>query len=222
MDVFLDAFRRRGALQLTLGIWLLLSLPAVIYVHLPSKYLIASAPATALLIARSASEHSRLARYVIGLTVVIGVMLGIAILRADTAFANVSRLAAGKLIAPQVKAGRKVWYVGHWGFQWYAEKAGAFCYNDTPPYPKIGDLIAYHSNQSNPFNRSDLERFTPLSRFEDRRPGGRLMSKNVGAGFYSNDFGYLPWAWSYDVLDSVGLWLVYPRQGAPYSFLGVY
>jgi hypothetical protein len=25
---------------------------------------------------------------------------------------------------------------------------------------------------------------------------GRVMDKDAGAGFFSNSFGYLPWAWS--------------------------
>lgn len=184
----------------------------MIYVHVPSKYLIVSAPAAALLLARTASTSPRPAQYALGLSVLTGLLLGIAILRADAAVAEVSRVAAQKLVAPQIKSGRTVWYLGHWGFQWYAEKAGARCLNAKPPYPLIGDLIAYHANRSNPLNRQYLEDFILLDRIEDRRPGGRVMSKKAGAGFYSNDWGYLPWAWSDDVNDAVELWLVYPRQ----------
>ena len=212
VDVLLDAFRRRDSVQLALGIWLLLSLPAILYVHLPSKYLVPSAPAAAILLARAASERSRHAIYLLGLSLLTGVLLGAAILRADATFSEVSRVAAQKLIAPQVEAGRNVWYVGVWGFKWYAEKAGARCYSNIPPYPAIGDLLVFHSNRSNPFSRGNLEGFTLLAKVDDREPGGRIMSKNAGAGFYSNDWGYLPWAWSDDVNDAVELWLITPRQ----------
>ena len=38
------------------------------------------------------------------------------------------------------------------------------------------------------------------------------MSKDAGAGFYSNSWGYLPWAWNDDVNDAVELWLLYPQK----------
>ncbi len=214
IDVLLDAFQRRDTIQLTLGIWLFLSLPAVVYIHFPSKYLIASAPASALLLSRTASENPRLARYVLISTVAIGALLGVAILRADESFAEIGRLAGQKLVAPSVKAGRNVWYVGHWGFQWYAEKAGARCYNDSSPYPAVGDLLAYHPISSYSFNRRELNKMTFLTKIEDRERGGRVMSVSAGAGFYSNDWGYLPWAYSDGINDSVELWLIYPASSS--------
>lgn len=212
IDVFIDAFERSDGIQVTLGFWLLLPLPAIIYIHLPSKYLIASAPAAVILLARTASGQIHVARYILGLTLVTGTLLGIAILRADNSFSNVSRVAAQKLIVPQVQAGRKVWYIGHWGFQWYAEKAGARCYNEIPPYPISGDLIAYNSNPFNEFNRKDLEKYSLLAQVADRRPGGRVMSQKDSAGFYSNYWGYLPWAWGNGVIDTVELWQVSHQQ----------
>ncbi len=208
IDVLLDAIQRRDALQVTLGLWLLLSLPIVIYVHFPSKFLVASAPAAAILMSRAALKKPRGALYVLLSAVVIGALLSTAILRADETFAEVGRTAAAKLIVPYIKAERTVWYVGHWGFQWYAEKAGARCYSEMPPYPNVGDLLVYHPISSYAFNRRELDKSTFLTKIDDHRPGGRLMNAAAGAGFYSNDWGYLPWAYSDGMNDSVELRLV--------------
>ena len=74
----------------------------------------------------------------VGLVAVLGVVLGVALLRADAALAGAGRRAGPTLIAPRVAAGERVWFVGHWGFQWYAERAGARIVTTTPPYPAPG------------------------------------------------------------------------------------
>jgi hypothetical protein len=41
---------------------------------------------------------------------------------------------------------------------------------------------------------------------EDAAPGGRIMSRELGAGFYSNYFGLLPWVWGDGPSDRLELW----------------
>ena len=45
-----------------------------------------------------------------------------------------------------------------------------------------------------------------VASFAEDRPGGRIMSRRDGAGFYSNAWGLLPWVWSDDLLDRYTLW----------------
>jgi 4-amino-4-deoxy-L-arabinose transferase-like glycosyltransferase len=211
-DILADAWKQRDHLQLALGLWLLTSLAPAPYVHLPSKYLLMAAPAAALLVAREMSKHgAAFARLTLTVTCVAGLTLGIAILRADAAFAGVGRRAAAELIAPEVNAGRRVWFAGHWGFQWYAEKAGGRILTVTPPYPARGDLVAVSMQCFPGFKIIDMarERFRrarPIRRIEDATPGGRLMYAEAGVGFYSNLWGYLPWVWSSEPIEAVELW----------------
>ncbi|MEX2204985.1 MAG: hypothetical protein WEF50_02020 [Myxococcota bacterium] len=65
------------------------------------------------------------AQALLGATRVAGVVLGLLLIRADAAFAELGRRAAAELIEPNVRAGWTVWFDGHWGCQWYAERAGA-------------------------------------------------------------------------------------------------
>ena len=210
VDVLVDGFRRRDWMQFTLGLWLFLPLPTTIYLHLPSKFLLASAPAAAILLARAMAERPKVGIAVMVVTVALGISLGVGILRADSAFSGFGRTAASTLISPAVATGHRVWYVGHWGFQWYAEKAGARYFTITPPYPAIGDLVVSSLNSEPSLEVEEMDALTRLRRIEDRRPGGRVMSREAGAGFYSNTWGYLPWAWGDDIIDAFDLWVVKP------------
>jgi len=205
-DVLEDGWRRRDAIQLALGLWLLIPLPLAIYAHLPSKYLLASAPAVAILVGRAlAARDAALSRALLALTAAAGIALGIAILRADAAFAGLGRRAAAELIAPNVKAGSQVWYAGHWGFQWYAERAGARCLTPSLPHPAQGDL-AVSSARSFGHAIGLFSEREHLASLEEKGPGGRIMSMELGAGFYSNYWGILPWVWGDDLLDRFDLW----------------
>ncbi len=219
-DILTDALKRRDGPQFALGSWLLVALVIAPYAHLPAKYLLASAPAAAILVAREISTHDGLIqRVALGVTCTLGVALGIAILQADATFAGLGRRAAAELIAPHVAAGQRVWFAGHWGFQWYAERAGARPVTLTPPYPEKGDLFVWSLNSSAGREIDELlmlyQHRSFLARIEDHEPGGRLLDPRCGAGFFSNPWGYLPWAWGDGVLDDFELWRIdqQPWQG---------
>jgi hypothetical protein len=133
--------------------------------------------------------------------------LAVLILRADARFADLGRRAAAELIPTSGASAATVWFDGHWGFQWYAEKAGARPLTVEPPHPRSGDLIVSSALTGLGF----LDNF-PQRRFlgsvTDTRPGGRVMNRDARAGFYTNDFGYLPWAWSTEPIDRYELWSI--------------
>lgn len=214
-DILLDGWTRRDAVQLSLGVWLLVALAAVPYGHVPSKYLLASAPAAALLVARAmAARGGAVARIVLGLTLVLGIGLGTAILRADAAFAGLGRRAVADLVAPTVAAGHRVWFTPHWGFQWYAERAGGKIVTLLPPHPIPGDFLVTSDKTEQAVRVQRLltsryrGRARHIARVEDTQPGGRLMDHGLGVGFFSNTWGYLPWVWSNEVLDGFDLWRI--------------
>ena len=207
-DALVDAARRRDGVQFTLGLWLLLALPASIYVHLPAKYLLASAPAAAILVARALAANPTLGRPVLVATTLASALLGVAILRADTAFAGLGREAARTLIAPEVARGRRVWYVGHWGFQWYAEEAGARFFPIDPPYPGQGDLVVSCLNCEPHIEPDQMEALVLVRRVRHAEPGGRIADKSSNAGFFSNSWGYLPWAWGEGLLGGFDVYRV--------------
>jgi hypothetical protein len=125
----------------------------------------------------------------------LSAVLGVAILRANAAFADLGRTVARTVIAPEVAKGISVWYVGQWGFQWYAEEAGARFFPLEPPFPGDGDLVVACLECEPHLEVREMEALVLEREFRYQEPGGRTMNKPSGAGFFSNSWGYLPWAW---------------------------
>lgn len=211
-----DALREARALRrvedLALWCWLLIGLVALPYVQLPAKYLVASAPAAAILVARAAGRaRGMFPRVALGLTLVVGASLGLAIIRADAALSGMSKWAVEKLIEPRVAAGEKVWFVGHWGFQWYAENAGARPVSLSTQFPSAGDTVVVSAGSSPSEKvlkrlRRDFPDAVPLDRLTDTTRGGRVMNVRRKVGFFSNGHGALPWTWSRAPLDEFTVW----------------
>jgi 4-amino-4-deoxy-L-arabinose transferase-like glycosyltransferase len=210
-DMCVDAWRRRDLARFILVGWALISLPIVIYVHMSAKYFVPSAPAIALLVALAAREVSdRSVRPIMVASAAVGLVFGLLIVSADARYADLGRRAAAELIAPRVAQGQQVWFAGHWGFQWYAERAGARVITRQPPQPRPGDAIVSGTN----LHGMRLVRLFPnrqrVTSIVERRPGGRVMSS--GAGFWSNAWGFLPWTWGQDVVEQFDLWQL-PTEG---------
>jgi hypothetical protein len=211
IDVLVEGWRRRDRVQVALGAWLLLGLPVVVYVNMAPKYLVPSAPAAALLLARmlTAPAPSRRMCPLLAVIGACGLLLGVLIACADAAFAGLGRRAAAELIAPAVAQGRTVWFVGHWGYQWYALHAGGRPLTRTPPVPAVGDLVVASARTHGGDMIKLVEHRRAVATLVEDAPGGRIMA--AGAGFFSNHWGDLPWTWSREELDRFTVWQVEPE-----------
>lgn len=201
-DMAIDARTRRDHLQGILWLWMLVPMATGIYIHFAFKYLLAAAPGAALLIARRLPGTTRSAWMIAGAgPAALGTIFAVLLIRADAALAETGRHAAAKFIAPAVAAGQRVRFLGHWGFQWYAEKAGASFVTERP-LPQSGELIV-ESAVSLPKAREPVPDYVELL---DREAipyvGIHLMDHADDAGFYSNIWGFLPCGWSDRPLDS--------------------
>ena len=194
---------------LALASALLLPLPLVIYVHLPAKYLLTSIPAGAMLVTahwRAVSNRSHVRRAVAILCLGIYFSLGTLVIRGDEAFAQLGRRAAAELIAPLVKQGHRVWFAGHWGFQWYAMRAGGQPLTlDAGPAPRdyvVGGSWQYDGGPvAEKFPNKVL-----IDRLHDTVFWGHVMKADLGAGFYSNWWGLLPWAYGRRPVEEFTRW----------------
>jgi hypothetical protein len=135
-------------------------------------------------------------------------LLGVAVLSADAAFAGLGRDAARTLIAPEVARGRRVYFAGSWGFQWYAAEAGAVFFPLEPPFPRNGDLVVACRNCEPHILPDEMRALVPVRRVVHSEPGGRVMDPGSGAGFFSNRWGYLPWSWGTGIHDAFDVYVV--------------
>jgi hypothetical protein len=53
-----------------------------------------------------------------------------------------------------------------------------------------------------------MEALVPVRRVASAEPGGRVMDRPSGAGFFSNTWGYLPWSWGRDAQDGFDVYVV--------------
>jgi len=212
-DILLDALKRRDRVQLALWLWLLIAFPVVLYIQLPSKYLLPSAPAAAIMIVRL---HGRLLEtrrestsWLIPSFAAWGTVLSLLILLGVRDLANIQRRAVEDLVVPHILAGDRVWFTGNWGFQWYAEAVHSTPATVPPPWPQPGDIVIV--------SWIDLSHFAVewtgarevlQSVSYTNAPPGRIMDLAAGAGFFSNGFGYLPWAWGRGDASRFEVWRV--------------
>ncbi len=122
----------------------------------------------------------------------LGLALALVATWADYDWSGHVRRAATELATKYEALGKKVFFQGHWGFQYYMEVAGATCQdvNHVVDTPNSVTIIAFNSSNAYPgvLNGWQLEEFK-----EERSGGGvYLNDATSGAGFYSHLVGLLP------------------------------
>jgi len=206
IDIFLWAFQSQQQRRIFCAVCLLIPLAALIYVHLPVKYLTVCAPAAALLIG-DILPGARWRTAAVASIAACGVIFGSMVLHADANFAEMGREAAARLIAPHVAAGQRVWLASQWGFQWYALKAGARLLQPKD-VPVTGDYLVKGGLEGWDETMKRLPPAEIAETYTVGGPGGRTMSWKGNAGLYSNafSFGLLMWAWGTGEWNHYELW----------------
>jgi len=207
-DVLLEARAKQDSAQFALGCWLLAALPICLYNNMAIKYLAASAPAAAILLARALlRDGGRAKRLVFAAAVAYGAVFSLMILTADRDFAEMGRAAGREIVAPRVAKGEKVWFYGAWGFHWYAQKQGA---QELMPeaQPRPGDTLVIGAAEGGRYVLSRVPRRTLLERRTVAHTGGRTMDLAAHAGLYSRWWGPLPWGWGSGEVNVYEVWRV--------------
>jgi 4-amino-4-deoxy-L-arabinose transferase-like glycosyltransferase len=139
-------------------------------------------------------------------TISLGLILGIS----DWTFANTYRVQANRIarsLKPQSHG--TIWSVGHWGWQWYANKAGMKQYDFNDSRLEKGDflIIAYstHRQKINPTHWKYLKKIDEIKVDATLTTFLRTMSRQ---GFYYFNGYSLPWTISTRPLRKFGIFLV--------------
>lgn len=123
------------------------------------------------------------------------VLLSLLVSLADYQLANSARAAATTI---KDKFGnspaRTIWFQGHWGFQYYAQANGFRAFDSMHSQTRPGDLIVLPANNTNlkPIPPDSVERVATIEM--PVLPWIATMNRGDGAGFYTNIFGPLPFA----------------------------
>jgi len=120
--------------------------------------------------------------------------LALAVAWADARLADSARTAAVEICTRHENTPGKVWFQGHWGFQYYMEAHGAVPLNSSQPDVRVGDWLVNPNNNTN-VGTIHPGYFRSVGRVE--QTAGRWLStmhSEVGAGFYADVFGPMPFA----------------------------
>lgn len=116
-------------------------------------------------------------------------LLTLLVLWGDAGQANAWREAARRL--PLTARG---FVVGHWGFQHYAEQRGYRALaprEELQPHDRVAEARGVHGQ---PISRAHAALLAEADSLRVASPELRLMDRAVGAGFYSDAWGLLPFA----------------------------
>lgn len=121
-----------------------------------------------------------------------GALISLAVAWADYSLADCQRTAAHLFHSKLTGYPHNVWFEGHWGFQYYMEKKGMKALDFQNSGLKQGDVLIIPANNTNVKSpRKDIFHFADSLRVMPF-PWLGTMQKPLGAGFYSDVWGPLP------------------------------
>lgn len=130
---------------------------------------------------------------IVSASLIAGAIVSLSVAWADFSLANCQRTAAG-LFRSQLKGyPHTVWFQGHWGFQYYMEHHGMKPIDFQKTTFQQGDILIVPMNNTN-IKIPKKNIFHYVQTLEVRPfPWLGTMQKPIGAGFYSDIWGPLPY-----------------------------
>ena len=118
-------------------------------------------------------------------------LVALAVAWADFQHANTARTAAVELGRRYAGRAERVWFHGSWGFHYYMEAAGVRRFDVSRTQLRPGDIVILASHVE---AIGDSAGVTPLDEISIPRPGWIAAWAPIGAGFHSEGWGPLPFA----------------------------
>ena len=179
--------------------------------YVNARVLLPLAPALVILVLRNLnidSVHQR--RWMLGTTCVALGAATLYLAAADYRLAHNGRRAAQEAL--DAAGGTNVWFTGHWGFQYYMEQGGAAAVDFETWAWEGGDLLVMpkFNGQSLSFPEVLIQRYE--IRAYPVLQGVTTLNREVGAGFYADSIGPLPYIIGPAVAEQYGLVWLKPRN----------
>jgi 4-amino-4-deoxy-L-arabinose transferase-like glycosyltransferase len=196
MLAFENWVKERDAASWLLCAWVLgvLLFAAVINWTVAARSFLPGLPAAAILITRKLenARASMSGRSALGWPLIPSVLVAIGVGVADCHLANSARAAALRIATAYPPQQKTLWFMGHWGFQYYMQLAGAKPVDMRLMHLNEGDLLAVPSDNSN-VRPPPADFAKEIASFETR-PNQWLatMKLSSGAGFYVAEAGPVP------------------------------
>lgn len=195
-----DVWKRRDPDSLLLFLWMVGGFVFTSFVNsaVTARSVLPIAPVAGILVARRMERGGVTdplpPAWRLVAPLVVGASLALLLAWNDGVLANSARHAVALVDAQYGRGPAPIWFQGHWGFQYYMESIGAKAVDRERPGLTSGDLMIVPVNNANTFAMPGVA-MTLLRRIE--LPGPRwltTMRPVLGASFYSEDLGPLPFA----------------------------
>ena len=115
----------------------------------------------------------------------------ILVAHSDYCFANSYRNFSR--VVRQTFPGKRIFFVGHWGFQYYMEKEGFEALDFEKASLRKGDMVIIASSTSGMYSDALVKLMQPYRLYEDKKRGIFTLMYPDKAGFYSGGYGPLPY-----------------------------
>lgn len=191
-----EAWQKRDANSWLLSLWVLgiFVFAAFIYWMANARAILPMAPAVAILITRRLEKNRSALPAGIKYSLIASAALSLLAAQADFQMANAARKSAESACIKYKAINGKLWFVEHWGFQYYMQSFGARPLDFSHVELKSGDVLIIPGQNLNAFpidakNAALTDEFAP-----PLFPWFATLNRKVGAGFYSSLFGPLPFA----------------------------
>ncbi|HEX4265117.1 MAG TPA: glycosyltransferase family 39 protein [Verrucomicrobiae bacterium] len=205
-----DVYRRRDADSLLLACWLLGTFIFTAFFNwiVNGRSILPMTIPAAILVARRLEQRAgvgvKFSSMSLFLPAAAGAALAIWVTVADYFFATAQRELANAVhgfYGQGSNPSHRLWFQGHWGFQYYMEQDGATALDLQHLQLAQRDHIAMPSGNSNVYPLK--EPVTELETFSVPYSFLTTMDKQSGAGFYASLWGPLPFAFGPGAVQSV-------------------
>ncbi len=199
-----DLWKNRDTASLLIFMWMAGVLVFTIGINwsINGRSLLPAVPVLGILVARRLEQRGvtqgRWEPWRLFVPVILAGTVGMFLARADYDLANTNRAGVKLLLAEQQNSGHSLWFIGHWGFQYYMEKGGARPVEmDAPRLPPDAVVIVPTQDKQDFLLASSTEFQLLEVKKYDPNPFCTTMDPAAAAGFYSADLGPLPFAFTY-------------------------
>lgn len=191
-----DLARRRDRESLLLACWLGGTFVFATYVNWVNngRSNLPMAPCIGILIARRLEALPDLRPLAVRVAGGLSAVVALLVAHGDAVWANTARRAAHTIAERGMSLGT-TYFQGHWGFQWYMERAGAKALDLDRDQLAPGDHIVIPASNTHIFPPPDRvnEHIDLVLNLDARHASPVIvMSKLSGVGFYASEFGPLP------------------------------
>jgi 4-amino-4-deoxy-L-arabinose transferase-like glycosyltransferase len=216
-----DALERRDAGALLLFLWIFGTFAFTSFLNWTTnaRTVLPMIPAAGILVARRLDRQAGTGvlgtRWREFLPLIPAACLALTVTWADFSLATCQRRAVSAISGELRGYPGTVWFQGHWGFQYYMELDGARAVDFSRPAIQEDDVVVVPSNNANLadlapqwFHPVAKHRCVPISWLG-------LMQKRLGAGFYSDRWGPLPFAFGHVDPDEYTVFIAGPFANPP-------